>query len=193
MAGALPAGAVQALARRAGALCPAGAASQPGVVPMAWGWAPRGCVGVLRCGAVGAVMDGDTWQVTEVACPPAEVTHRAAKVSCALLQRCRAPCCKGVVHTCASAHTEIRASLLRDVVHTCSNTHTSLSAEAVHGAHTCAHTQMHTKLLSALRPSCASPFLHAPGLGWGSCSPPSLPGQVLSPGLLPACRSLAAL
>lgn len=120
MAGALPAGAVQALARRAGALCPAGAASQPGVVPMAWGWAPRGCVGVLRCGAVGAVMDGDTWQVTEVACPPAEVTHRAAKVSRAVLQRCRA-------HVCERTHRNSCLSAQGCCAHVLKHTHIPLS------------------------------------------------------------------
>lgn len=68
--------------------------------------------------AWGLSMGCDTWQVTEVVCPPAEVRH-------VHVLRCKG----GVVHTCVSAHTGIHPCLLRDAVHTCwcSHTHIPLS------------------------------------------------------------------
>lgn len=85
MAGALPAGAVQALARRAGALCPAGAASQPGAVARGLASIPRdghGSPGLawVRGGAQVSAVWSCPWTVTrggvtEVVCPPAGVRH----------------------------------------------------------------------------------------------------------------------
>lgn len=154
--------------------------------PMASGWAQLpggGCVGMLKCAWCGAVRA--VHGLSHVA------GHRGH------LQRCHtcAACAAEEVlctHVCECTHRNSCLSAELCCAHVLVLTHTSLSAEAVHGAHTCAHTQ--TKLLSARSiPAVPPPSCAPEGAGWGCCSAPSHPGQVLSPGLLPACRSLAAL